>query len=57
MSELLRRTIGEDLRVETVLAGEVILVVEDETSVRHVADSLGHLGYTVLQVAIGNQAL
>lgn len=57
MSELLRRTIGEDLRVETVLAGEVILVVEDETSVRHVADSLGHLGYTVLQAAIGNQAL
>ena len=38
--------------------GEVILVVEDETSVRHVAvDSLRHLGYTVLQAADGNQAL
>ena len=40
------------------MPGEVILVVEDETFVRHVAvDSLRPLGYTVLQAADGNQAL
>lgn len=50
--------IKADTAVPTGRIEEIILVVEDEASVRHMSvDALRELGYTVVQAADGSQAL
>jgi signal transduction histidine kinase/ActR/RegA family two-component response regulator len=51
-----KATASGDLPMGTT--DEIILVVEDETAVRHMSvDALRELGYTVVQASDGNQAL